>query len=76
MAYFQTKYPDLGKFLECLAMEDVGILYGTLVYYTAIWYRLWPFGIVCGHLVSFVAIWYRLWPFGIVCGHFEYFIVN
>jgi hypothetical protein len=26
-------------------MEDVGIYYGQLVYFTAIWYILWPFGI-------------------------------
>jgi hypothetical protein len=26
-------------------MEDVSIFYGQLVYFTAIWYILWPFGI-------------------------------
>jgi hypothetical protein len=26
-------------------MEDVGILYGPLAYFTAIWYILWLFGI-------------------------------
>jgi hypothetical protein len=26
-------------------MEDVGIFYGRLVYFMAIWYILWPFGI-------------------------------
>jgi hypothetical protein len=31
MVYFQTKNPDLGKFLEVYAIEDVGILYGRLV---------------------------------------------
>jgi hypothetical protein len=25
-------------------MEDVGIFYGHLVYYTSIWHILWPFG--------------------------------
>jgi hypothetical protein len=30
MEYFRTKNPYLGKFLEGLAMEDVGIFYGTL----------------------------------------------
>jgi hypothetical protein len=37
-------------------MEDVGIFYGHLVYFTAIWY-------------SFVAIWYSLLQFGIVYGN-------
>jgi hypothetical protein len=44
MAYFQTKNPDLGKYLEGLAMEDLeqflaiygfsftGMVYGHLVY--------------------------------------------
>jgi hypothetical protein len=33
MEYFQTKKPNL----EGLAMEDVGIFYGHLVYLTGIW---------------------------------------
>jgi hypothetical protein len=28
-----------------MAMEDVGIFYGHLVYFKAIWSTLWPFGI-------------------------------
>jgi hypothetical protein len=34
-------------------MEDVGIFYGNLVYFTAIWYILCPFGISYGYLVFF-----------------------
>jgi hypothetical protein len=34
-------------------MENVGIFYGHLEYFNAIWYILWPFGIVCGHLIYF-----------------------
>jgi hypothetical protein len=34
-------------------MENVGLFYDHLEYFTAIWYNLWPFGIVCGHLVYF-----------------------
>jgi hypothetical protein len=49
MTYFQTKNPDLGKFLEVLTMRYVVILYGHLVYFVAIWYILCPFGIFCGH---------------------------
>jgi hypothetical protein len=37
MAYFQTKNPYLGKFLEGLNMEDVGI-------FMTIWSILLPFG--------------------------------
>jgi hypothetical protein len=47
-AYFQTKNPNLGKFLERLAMTSW--LFG---YFTVIWYILWPFLIFCGHLVYF-----------------------
>jgi hypothetical protein len=34
-------------------MEDVGIFYGHLVYFTS-----QPFGILDGHLEFFVVIWY------------------
>jgi hypothetical protein len=34
-------------------MKDVGKFYGHFVYFTAIWYSLWPFGIFCGHLGIF-----------------------
>jgi hypothetical protein len=44
-------------------MKDVDIFNDHSVYFTAIWYILWPFGIFCGNLVYFVAIWYILWPF-------------
>jgi hypothetical protein len=58
MAYFQTKIPNLGNFLEGLAMEDFGILYKHLDYFAAIWYILWPFGIFYGYLVYFSPFWY------------------
>jgi hypothetical protein len=51
MAYFQTKNPNLGKFLEGLAMEYV-------VYF-------WPCDLFCGHVINFVAIWCTLWSLGI-----------
>jgi hypothetical protein len=38
MVYFKTQNPDLGKFLEGLAMEDVGLFYRHLVYFATIWY--------------------------------------
>jgi hypothetical protein len=50
---FRTKNPNLGKFLEGLAMEDVGIFYGHLVHLTVFWYILWTFGIYCGNWVYF-----------------------
>jgi hypothetical protein len=40
-------------------MEDVGMLYGRLVYFTAIWY-------ICGHLVYFMVIWYSFPSFGML----------
>jgi hypothetical protein len=33
-------------------MEHIGMFYGHLVYFTAIWYILWPFSLL------FVVIWY------------------
>jgi hypothetical protein len=39
--------------LEGLAMEDIGIFYGDLVYFTAIWYMLWTLVMFCGNLVYF-----------------------
>jgi hypothetical protein len=48
MVCFQTKNPNLGKFLEGLAMEDGGLFYGHLVHFTVFCYILWTFGIVYG----------------------------
>jgi hypothetical protein len=42
---------ELGKILEGLAMEDVGI--GTLGPFYGFCNMLWAFGIVCGNLVYF-----------------------
>jgi hypothetical protein len=53
MVCFQTKNPNLEKFLEGLRMENAGIFYGHLEYFTVIWYILWPFGNV-------VVLWYIL----------------
>jgi hypothetical protein len=41
MVYFLTKNPNLGKFLESRAMEDVGIFCDHLVYFVVIWNILW-----------------------------------
>jgi hypothetical protein len=40
-------------------MEDVITCYGHLVYFTAIWYTVWPFGI-------FMVIWY-IFPVWVCC---------
>jgi hypothetical protein len=37
-------------------MENLGIFYDHLVYFTAIGNIVWPFGIVCGHLVYFLPV--------------------
>jgi hypothetical protein len=39
-------------------MENLGIFYDHLVYFTAIGNILWPFGIFCGNLVLFSPFWY------------------
>jgi hypothetical protein len=43
--------------------ENVAMIYGHLVYFTAIWSILRPFGLFYGHLVYFTAIWYILCSF-------------
>jgi hypothetical protein len=47
-------------------MENLGIFYDHLVYFTAIGNILWSFGIFCGNLVYFVVIWYIFLRFGIL----------
>jgi hypothetical protein len=51
MVCFQTKKSQFGLILEGLAMENLGISYDYLVYFTAIRNILWPFGIFCSNLV-------------------------
>jgi hypothetical protein len=72
---FSDQKSLFGYILEGLAMEGIGVLYGHLVYFKAIWYILWLFGIFCGHLVYFVVIWYILWLFGIFCPRYGICIV-
>jgi hypothetical protein len=43
-----------------LAMENVGIFYGHLVYFMTIWYILRSFGLFYDYLVYFMTIWYIL----------------
>jgi hypothetical protein len=49
MAYFQTKNPNLGKFLRVLQWKMI-------VNFMAIWNILWPFGLFYGYLVYFSRI--------------------
>jgi hypothetical protein len=65
MVNFRTKNRNLGQILEGVAIEDVGIFYGHLAYFTSVRYILWAFGIFYGHLVYFMVIWYILWALGI-----------
>jgi hypothetical protein len=51
--FFSNQKSHFGKILEGLAMEDVGICYGHLVNFPAIWHILWPFGIFSPILVHF-----------------------
>jgi hypothetical protein len=47
-------------------MENLGIFYDHLVYFTPMGNILWPFGIFCGNLEYFVVIWYIFTRFGIL----------
>jgi hypothetical protein len=58
MVYFQTKNPNLGKFLRALYWK-------MLIYFKAIWNILQTFGIFYDHLVHFMYIWYIFSGFGI-----------
>jgi hypothetical protein len=58
---FSNQKSQFGKMLEDLGMENVCKFYDHLEYFTAIWYKLWPFGLVRGHLLY------------VVCGHLVYF---
>jgi hypothetical protein len=44
MVCFQNQKSQFGKMLEGLGMERVGIFYGQLDHFTAIWSILWSFG--------------------------------
>jgi hypothetical protein len=59
MAYFETKNPNLGKFLRDLEDEDVGVCLAFRPIF-AIWYILWPFGKFYCYLVY---IFYRFGMF-------------
>jgi hypothetical protein len=39
-------------------VEDIGIFYGHLVYFTVIRYSIWTFGTFSGNLVYFSPCWY------------------
>jgi hypothetical protein len=58
MVYFQTKNPNLGKFMRALhRLENVDIFCGHWEYFTDIWGILWPFGTFSVHLVYFFQFW-------------------
>jgi hypothetical protein len=50
MVCFQAKHTDLGKFFRALEWKMFRLVCGTLEYFTAIWYILWPFGNVAAIL--------------------------
>jgi hypothetical protein len=52
-------------------VDDVGIFYGSLVYFTGFWHILWPFGLFYDLLVySIGIIWYILSSFGMFLTRF------
>jgi hypothetical protein len=59
MVCFQTKNPNLGKFLMTLEWK-------MLKYFMAIWNIFGTFGIFCDHLVNFALIRYIFSGFGIM----------
>jgi hypothetical protein len=60
MVIFSNQKSQFGYILEGLEMENVGIFYGHLEYFTAMCYILWPFE-------NLVVIWYIFPRFGTVC---------
>jgi hypothetical protein len=46
---FSNKKSHFGQTLEGLEMESMGIFYGHLVYFMAIWSISWPFGMFYCH---------------------------
>jgi hypothetical protein len=67
MVYFQTKNPNLGKFVKkSLLIKDVGLFCVNLVDFTAIWCILWLLGIFYRNLVYFWVIWYIFPRFGML----------
>jgi hypothetical protein len=63
---FSDQKFQFGKILVCPEMEDGGLFYRPLVYFTALWSILRPFGILCGNLIYFVVIWY-IFPILVCC---------
>jgi hypothetical protein len=57
---FSNPNLNFGKILDGLEMVSVGIIYGPLVRFTAMWYILWSFSICWVHLVYFYPFWYVL----------------
>jgi hypothetical protein len=55
---FSNQKSKFGRILVGLAMENLGIFYNHLVYFTAIINILCTFGIFCVHLVNFTPFWY------------------
>jgi hypothetical protein len=53
MVGFKPKKSKFEYITEDLEMENVGIFYAHLKYFTVIWYILRSFGLLCGHLVCF-----------------------
>jgi hypothetical protein len=54
---FSNLKSQFGEIFKGLEMEEVCISYVRLVYFTDIWYTLWPFGLFVGYLVYFPPFW-------------------
>jgi hypothetical protein len=64
---FSDQKSAFGFIREGLGMDNVGIFYIHLVYFTALWYILWQFGTICGYLVYFSMFLYvvprKIWQY-------------
>jgi hypothetical protein len=60
---FTNQKSKFGQILDGLRMENAGIFYGHLVYFTAIWYILWP----CGNVMVIWYIFFRFSAFPLSC---------
>jgi hypothetical protein len=56
--YISNPKSQFGQILWGLAMDEVGIFNGHLVYFTANLTTLWPCGTFCGNMIYFYPFWY------------------
>jgi hypothetical protein len=61
--------------VNCGGMENIGTIYGWLVYFIDVWYILWTFGLFCSYVFGIILLfWYIVpreiwqpWESGLLC---------